>query len=222
MKWEHPHETVAQPRRGDRGFRCVSLIVAKNAPGNANQRLVNVSYDPTRELYQALNPLFVAAYEKADRQSSRPSCNRMAGRRGQSRRVISGEQPADVVTLGVFRHRALRKRGLIAANWADGCPIVHCRIRQRCFRCATRQSVQIRDWPDLLAPGVEVVTPDPRTSGNGKLAALAAWAATTTRGGSEGAARAYLRSPVPACQCWKRVPAAPQQASRCRISAMST
>ena len=52
----------------------------------------------------------------------------------------------------------------------------------------------IKDWPDLLAPGTEVVTPDPRTSGNGKLAELAAWAAVVTRGGTEPEARAYLRS----------------------------
>jgi sulfate transport system substrate-binding protein len=53
---------------------------------------------------------------------------------------------------------------------------------------------RVKDWPDLLAPGVEVVTPDPRTSGNGKLAALAAWAAIVTRGGSDDEARAYLQS----------------------------
>jgi sulfate/thiosulfate transport system substrate-binding protein len=51
----------------------------------------------------------------------------------------------------------------------------------------------IHDWPDLLAPELEIITPDPRTSGNGKLAALAAWAAITTRGGTEAEAVAYLR-----------------------------
>jgi sulfate transport system substrate-binding protein len=51
----------------------------------------------------------------------------------------------------------------------------------------------IKDWPDLLQPGLEIVTPDPRSSGNGKLAALAAWAALVTRGGSEAEARRYLR-----------------------------
>ena len=50
----------------------------------------------------------------------------------------------------------------------------------------------IRDWPDLVKPGVEIVTPDPRTSGNGKLAALGAWASVTTRGGTEAEARDFL------------------------------
>jgi len=53
---------------------------------------------------------------------------------------------------------------------------------------------QIHDWSDLIKQGVEVVTPDPRTSGNGKLSALAAWGAITTRGGSEAQAKAYLRA----------------------------
>jgi sulfate/thiosulfate-binding protein len=174
-------------------FIAFALIVAKNAPGNASQKLVNVSYDPTRELYQALNPLFVASYE-------RQTGNHLSieqshgGSSRQARRVISGEQPADVVTLGLHSDiEALRKRGLIAANWADRLPN-HSLPYTSTIVFVVRQGnpLHVQDWPDLLTPGLEVVTPDPRTSGNGKLAALAAWAATTARGGSEGAANAYL------------------------------
>ena len=52
----------------------------------------------------------------------------------------------------------------------------------------------IHDWPDLIRPDVEIITPDPRTSGNGKLSVLAAWGAIITRGGSEAQARAYLKA----------------------------
>jgi sulfate/thiosulfate transport system substrate-binding protein len=52
----------------------------------------------------------------------------------------------------------------------------------------------VRDWPDLLQPGLELITPDPRTSGNGKLSALAAWGAVVKRGGSEDDAKAYLKA----------------------------
>jgi sulfate transport system substrate-binding protein len=52
----------------------------------------------------------------------------------------------------------------------------------------------IHDWPDLIQPGVEIITPDPRSSGNGKLSALAAWGAALARGGSETDARAYLKT----------------------------
>nr|WP_294504030.1 sulfate ABC transporter substrate-binding protein [uncultured Rhodopila sp.] len=174
-------------------FIAFSLIVVKNAPGNVGQTLVNVSYDPTRELYASLNPLFAASYEKE-------TGHRLAivqshgGSSRQAHRVISGEQGADVVTLGMFSDvDALRKRGLIAANWADRLPN-HSMPYTSTIVFVVRKGnpLHISDWPDLLAPGLEVVTPDPRTSGNGKLAALAAWAATTSRGGTDGAASAYL------------------------------
>jgi sulfate transport system substrate-binding protein len=174
-------------------FVAFLLIVAKNAPGNASQKLVNVSYDPTRELYQALNPLFVASYAKETGNHLIIEQSH-GGSSRQARRVISGEQPADVVTLGLFSDiEALRKRGLIAANWADRLPNHSLPYTSTIvFVVRKGNPLHVRDWPDLLAPGLEVVTPDPKTSGNGKLAALAAWAATTTRGGSEGAANAYL------------------------------
>jgi len=74
---------------------------------------------------------------------------------------------------------------------------------------------------DLLTTGLEVVTPDPRTSGNGKLAALAAWAAVVTRGGNDDEARAYLQSLYQHVPRSKRARAAPPSVSRSRKSAMS-
>ncbi|MDR3516676.1 MAG: sulfate ABC transporter substrate-binding protein [Azospirillaceae bacterium] len=173
----------------------LSLVAIKNVPGHTNGRLINVSYDPTRELYQALNPAFVAYYE---RQTGHHVTIEQShgGSSRQARKVISGEQPADVVTLGLYSDiDALRKRGLIAQNWADRLPN-HSLPYTSTIVFVVRQGNPhgIKDWPDLLSPGIEVVTPDPRTSGNGKLAALAGWAAMTTRGGTEDDARAYLRS----------------------------
>jgi sulfate transport system substrate-binding protein len=176
-------------------FAGLSLIVAKNAPGNANHQLVNVSYDPTRELYQAINPLFVAHYEK-ETGGHLVIVQSHGGSSRQARKVISGEQPADVVTLGLYSDiDGLRKHGLIAGNWPDRLPN-HSLPYTSTIVFVVRQGNPhgIRDWPNLLAPGLEVITPDPRTSGNGKLAALAAWAAMTSRGGTEADARAYLRS----------------------------
>jgi sulfate/thiosulfate transport system substrate-binding protein len=174
---------------------ALSAIVVKNAASNTSNKLVNVSYDPTRELYQAINPLFVASYEKETGRHLTIEQSH-GGSSRQARKVISGEQPADVVTLGLFSDiDGLRKRGLIEANWADRLPN-HSLPYTSTIIFVVRQGNphSIRDWPDLIAPGVEIVTPDPRTSGNGKLAALAAWAATTTRGGSEADARAFLTS----------------------------
>jgi len=173
----------------------LTLIVVRNAPGQVGQQLVNVSYDPTRELYQALDPLFTAAYEKETGQHLTVAQSH-GGSSRQARKVIAGELSADVVTLGLFSDvDTLRKRGLIAANWADRLPN-HSEPYTSTIVFVVRRGnpFAVKDWPDLLIPGLDVITPDPRTSGNGKLAALAAWAATTTRGGTEAQALAYLEA----------------------------
>jgi sulfate/thiosulfate transport system substrate-binding protein len=179
-------------------FGC---IVVKNLPATGGERLLNVSYDPTRELYQALNARFVADYEK--RTGHRLTIIQShGGSSRQARKVISGEEPADVVTLGLYSDvEALRKRGLIASGWAERLPN-HSQPYTSTIVFVVRQGnpKQIHDWPDLLNPGVEIVTPNPKTSGNGKLSALAAWGAVVTRGGSEADARAYL------AQFYKHVP----------------
>ncbi len=173
----------------------LSLIAIKNAPGDAAHQLVNVSYDPTRELYQALNPLFVAAYEKETGRHV-VIVQSHGGSSRQARKVVSGEQPADVVTLGLYADiDVLRKRGLIAPNWADRLPNHSLPYTSTIVFVVRHGNPHgVKDWPDLLKPRLEVVTPDPRTSGNGKLAALAAWAAIVTRGGTDAEARDFLES----------------------------
>jgi sulfate transport system substrate-binding protein len=170
-----------------------SLIVSKNAPGSAIQRLVNVSYDPTRELYQALNPMHVASFEK-ETGHHLSIVQSYGGSTRQSRRVASGEQHADVVTPGLISDiDALRKRGAIAANWADRLPNHPLPYSSTIVFVVRKGNPHaIHDWPDLLARDVEIVAPDPGTSGNGTLAALAARAGIISRGGNEEAARGYL------------------------------
>ncbi len=173
------------------------LIGAKHVATAAVDRdkIVNVSYDPTRELYQTLNPLFVASYEKETGHHVVVEQSH-GGSSRQAKKVISGEQPADVVTLGLRADvDGLRKRGLIADHWEDRLPnhsIPYTSTIVFVIRGTNPRG--IKDWPDLLQPGIEIVTPDPRTSGNGKLTALAAWLAVTTRGGSEADAKTYLKA----------------------------
>jgi sulfate/thiosulfate transport system substrate-binding protein len=173
----------------------LSLIIHKNLPHNGTSQIVNVSYDPTRELYQALNPLFVTSYEKETGRHL-TIVQSHGGSSRQARKVIGGEQSADVITLGLASDiDALRKRGLVAENWADRLPNKSIPYTSTVvFVVRKGNPHSIHDWPDLLTPELEIVTPDPRTSGNGKLVALAAWAATTTRGGSEAQAIAFLRA----------------------------
>ena len=174
---------------------AVTLIGVKNVQGDTTHEVLNVSYDPTRELYSRLNAQFVAQYlqETGVRLQVRQS---HGGSSRQARSVLTGEQQADVVTLGLYSDvDALRKHGLIADDWAERLPH-HSQPYYSTIVFVVRKGnpKHIHDWPDLIGPGVEVVTPDPKTSGNGKLSALAARGAVTTRGGSTAAARDYLRA----------------------------
>jgi sulfate/thiosulfate transport system substrate-binding protein len=172
-----------------------ALIFVKNAPGNTTNQLLNVSYDPTRDLYTKLDAEFAAAYEKETGKQI-TIVQSHGGSSRQSRKVISGEEPADVVTLALFTDvDALRKRGLIADNWVDRLPN-HSKPYTSTIVFVVRQGnpKNIHDWPDLVHPDVQIVTPNPKTSGNGKLSILAAWGAILTRGGTEAQAREYLKA----------------------------
>jgi sulfate/thiosulfate transport system substrate-binding protein len=101
-----------------------------------------------------------------------------------------------VVTFGLFSDvDVLRKWSLIANGWADRLPN-HSRPYASTIVFVVRQGnpKRIRDWPDLIRDDVQIVTPDPRTSANGKLSALAAWGAIITRGGTEAEAAKYLKT----------------------------
>ncbi len=174
---------------------AVAAIGVRNYERNAEVKLFNVSYDPTRELYQRLNPRFVETYAH---ETGRHALVKQShgGSSHQARSVISGEQAADVVTLGLVSDvEALRKRGLIADGWRDRLPN-HSEPYYSTIVFVVRRGnpFGIHDWPDLVRSSAEIITPDPKTSGNGKLSALAAWGAIVTRGGSEADARAYLKA----------------------------
>jgi sulfate transport system substrate-binding protein len=169
-------------------------IVVRNLQAKSSQALLNVSYDPTRELYAQLNPQFLAQYERSTGQKLSIK-QAHGGSSRQARAVIAGDLEADVVTLGLSSDvEALRKRGLIAADWANRLPN-HAQPYYSTIVFVVRRGnpFQIHDWPDLLQPGVAIITPDPRSSGNGKLSALAAWGDVIARGGSETDAKAYLK-----------------------------
>jgi len=174
---------------------AVGLITAKNVHGHVANQILNVSYDPTRELYQRINPIFVASYEK---QSGETVAVRQShgGSSQQARLVASGQLAADVVTLGLPSDlEGLEKRGLIAKNWRERLPNESQPYYSTIvFVVRKGNPLNILDWPDLIRPNVEVIVPDPKTSGNGKLAALAAWGYVVTRGGDENEARAFLKA----------------------------
>jgi sulfate transport system substrate-binding protein len=172
-----------------------ALILARNLPGRDADTILNVSYDPTRELYEHIDTAFEADYARRSGRHVKVVASH-GGSSRQSRAIIAGEEPADVVTLAMFSDvDALRKRGLIAPGWADRLPN-HSRPYTSTIVFVVRgpNPKQILDWPDLVRPGVEIITPNPKTSGNGRLTALAAWGEIVTRGGTQADAHTYLVS----------------------------
>src|ERR1700733_4049914 len=174
---------------------ATALIVAKNVEPSAPLTLLNASYDPTRELYRDLDADFSARYLKGSGQPLK-ILQSHGGSSHQARLVVGGELQPDVVTLALPSDvDVLRERGLIADGWASRLPNQSCPYYSTIVFVVRRGNPRaIHDWPDLLTSGVEVITPDPKSSGNGKLTALAAWGSVVTRGGSEADATRYLRA----------------------------
>src|SRR5205823_201650 len=154
--------------------------------------LLNVSYDPTRELWRALNQAFLSRFE-ADTGQRLAIRQSHGGSGSQARAVIDG-LPADVVTLALWSDTdAVCQKGLIRAGWEERLPNRSLPYYSTIVFVVRRGNPKgIRDWPDLIRDGVQVITPNPKTSGNGKLAFLAAWGSIKVRGGSDADAVAFV------------------------------
>ena len=163
--------------------------------------LLNVSYDPTRELYKDIN----AAYAKywKDKVGQDLVINQSHGGSGkQARSVIDGLQ-ADVVTLALSNDiDEIAKRGLIAKNWQSRLPDNSAPYTSTIiFLVRKGNPWKIKDWGDLVKPGVDIITPNPKTGGAPRWAYLAAWAwALKQPGGTDASARAYVQ------QLYRQVP----------------
>jgi sulfate transport system substrate-binding protein len=146
--------------------------------------LLNVSYDPTRELWRDINAAFVPRYEKET--GVTVSIRQSHGGSGSQARTIIDGLRGHVVTLALWGDiDAIRKRGLIADGWEDRLPNRSLPyVSTIVFVVRKGNPKGVKDWPDLVKPGVQVITPNPKTSGNGQLSFLAAWGAVVTRGGS--------------------------------------
>lgn len=176
------------------------LLTASGSREAQTVELLNVSYDPTRELWRDLNTEFVARYEKET--GITLTIKQSHGASGsQARAVIDGLE-ADVVTLALWSDTdALRKKGLLASGWEERLPNRSLPYFSTIVFVVRKGNPKgIKDWPDLVRPGIEIITPNPKTSGNGKLSFLAAWGAVILRGGSEEEAKQFVT------ELYRRVP----------------
>ena len=166
---------------------------ATTSSGGASITLLNVSYDPTRELYVDLNAAFEKAY-KAEHHVDVTIKMSHGGSGKQARSVIDG-LPADVVSLGVASDiDAIAAKGLLPADWQTRLPDHSAPYTSTIVFVVRKGNPKgIHDWPDLVKPGVQVITPNPKTSGGARWAYLAAWGYARAHGGDD-AAKAFVKA----------------------------
>jgi sulfate/thiosulfate transport system substrate-binding protein len=174
---------------------AAALLLPAAAAAQGSVTLLNVSYDPTREMYEEYNAAFARHWQA--RTGQRVTVRQSHGGSGrQARSVIDGLQ-ADVVTLALgYDIDALATVGrLIPANWQSRLPNNSAPYTSTIVFLVRRGNPkQIRDWGDLARPGVSVITPNPKTSGGARWNYLAAWGwALRQPGGSPATAQAFVR-----------------------------
>jgi sulfate transport system substrate-binding protein len=152
--------------------------VAMRSSAAADLALLNVSYDPTRELYRDINRAFAVAWRSKTGQSVTISQSH-GGSGAQARAVLEGLQ-ADVVTLALAADiDALARQGLLATNWQKRLPDNSSPCTSTIVFLVRKGNPRaIQDWGDLVRPGIAVITPNPKTSGGARWNFLAAlgWA----------------------------------------------
>jgi sulfate transport system substrate-binding protein len=157
--------------------------------------LLNVSYDPTRELYEELNPLFAAHWKQVAGAQSVTIKQSHGGSGKQARSVIDGLE-ADVVTLALaYDVDALQaKAELIPKDWQSRLPSNSAPYTSTIVFVVRKGNPKaIKDWGDLIKPGVDVITPNPKTSGGARWNYLAAWGyALKHNDGDEAKAREFV------------------------------
>jgi sulfate/thiosulfate transport system substrate-binding protein len=158
----------------------------------ADISLLNVSYDPTRELYADFNKAFAAAYQKETGKSVEIKQSH-GGSGSQARAVIDGLQ-ADVVTLALaYDVDAIAAKGLIPADWQKRLPLNASPYTSTIVFLVRKGNPKgIKDWDDLIKPGVSVITPNPKTSGGARWNYLAAWGYALKKFGTNDKAKQFV------------------------------
>ena len=171
---------------------AIGLAIVR--PTQAQTTLLNVSYDPTRELYAEINKVFAASWQKGSGGALTIRASH-GGSGAQARSVIDGLD-ADVVTLALQSDiDAIADRsGRIAADWQTRMPNHSVPYTSTILFVVRRGNPKaIHDWADLIKPGVSVVTPNPKTSGGARWNYLAAWGyALRVNNNDEAKARAFV------------------------------
>ncbi len=176
------------------GIKSLLVAAAVVASGSAlaQNQLLNVSYDVAREFYKDYNAAFIAHYKKTKGVDVKVDQSH-GGSSAQSRAVAEG-LAADVVTFNTTTDvEYLAEKGVVAKDWTkkfpnDASPTTSTML----FLVRNGNPKGIKDWDDLVKPGVQVVVVNPKLGGNGRYAYLAAWGQVREKGGSDADAQAYV------------------------------
>jgi len=174
-------------------YRSALLAMLLSSVSLQAAELLNASYDVTREFYKDFNPAFVQYWK--DKTGETVTINQShGGSTKQARSVVDG-LPADVITMNRSADIDIlaQKGKLIPANWQTRLPNNSVpSASPTVFLVRKGNPKQVKDWDDLVRPGVTSVIPNPKTSGNGKYSYLAAWGYVTQKGGDAAKARQFV------------------------------
>jgi sulfate transport system substrate-binding protein len=175
-------------------IKSVAVAVLLSIAGfNASaQTLLNASYDVAREFYKDYNAAFIANYKKTTGKDIK--IDQAHGGSSAQARAVNDGLDADVVTMNTTTDiDFLASKGIVAADWTKRFPhSASPTSSTMLFLTRNGNPKNIKDWDDLIKPGIQVIVVNPKTGGNGRMAYLAAWGYVRKKGGSEADAAAFI------------------------------
>jgi sulfate transport system substrate-binding protein len=176
-----------------RRFAAITALAAAACGAQQGTVLLNVSYDPTRELYQDVNAAFARQWKERTGQAL--TVEQSHGGSGKQARAVADGLEADVLTLALaYDIDAVAQAGLLAPEWQKRLPHNSAPYTSTIVFLVRKGNPRgIKDWGDLVQPGVAVITPNPKTSGGARWNYLAAWAGARRQpGATEESARDFV------------------------------
>lgn len=185
---------LGHPRMTSLKLKSLLLTAALAVSGvvSAQTTLLNASYDVAREFYKDYNPAFVAHYKKTTGKDVK--IDQAHGGSSAQARAVNDGLAADVVTMNTTTDiEFLAANGVVAKDWAkkfphDASPTTSTML----FLVRNGNPKNIKDWEDLVKPGVQVIVVNPKTGGNGRYAYLAAWGSVREKGGTDAQAAEFV------------------------------
>ena len=171
---------------------AIASLLAVSGLNVSAQTLLNASYDVAREFYKDYNVAFVANYKKTTGKDVK--IDQAHGGSSAQARAVNDGLDADVVTMNTTTDiDFLASKGIVAADWTKRYPhSASPTSSTMLFLTRNGNPKNIKDWDDLIKPGIQVIVVNPKTGGNGRMAYLAAWGYVRKKGGSEADAAAFV------------------------------